>query len=94
MAPTLHLFSSVGEAGGNETTVPYNGTFQGQLDKRVESKLGGGGRNGRGRERARESLRVPAMSVEICVLLLNHFPLKKIKKAEIFSNRSFSLPLN
>lgn len=29
---------------------------------------------------------VPAMSLEICVLLLNHFPLKKIKKAEIFSN--------
>lgn len=46
------------------------------------------------RERARESPRVPAMSVEICVLLLNHFPLKKIKKAEIFSNWSFSLPLN
>lgn len=32
------------------------------------------------------------MSVEICVLLLNHFPLKKIEKAEIFSNRSFSPP--
>lgn len=44
------------------------------------------------RERAREREErgkcptVPAMSLEICVLLLNHFPLKKIKKAEIFSN--------
>lgn len=53
--PTLHLFSSVfGGAGagvggwGNETTVPYNGTFQGQLDKRVGSKLGGGGEEWQG----------------------------------------------
>lgn len=92
MAPALHLFSS--EGGRDKTTVPYNGTSQGQRDERVGSKLGGGGRNGRGGERARESPRVLAMSVEICVLLLNHFPLKKIKKAEIFSNWSFSLPLN
>lgn len=34
--------------GGDETTVPYNGTFQGQLDKRVGSKLGGGGEEWQG----------------------------------------------
>lgn len=44
-------------------------------------------RKGEWRERERGKCpTVPAMSLEICVLLLNHFPLKKIKKAEIFSN--------
>lgn len=46
-------------------------------------------RKGEWRESERERGKcptVPAMSLEICVLLLNHFPLKKIKKAEIFSN--------
>lgn len=47
----------------------------------------------RERERERETWTegekcptVAVMSLEICVLLLNHFPLKKIKKAEIFSD--------
>lgn len=51
--------------------------------------FGGVARGDDEREKERESPTVPAMSLETCVLLLNHFPLKKIKKAEIFS-----LPLN